>query len=384
MSNPRETVAIFSGGGTGGHLYPALALMEGLQAVRPDLRPFFLGARRGLEARVVPERGLENLLLPIEGFRRGALWENLGVLAKLFLSLLLTAETFSRLRPDLVVVTGGYAGGPAGLVAGLMGVPLALQEQNAHPGITTRVLSRWAAQIHLAFPEAREILPPRSRARAQTSGNPIRPPVSQSPDEARAAFGLDPQARVVLVTGGSQGSAALNQGVLALVRSLVARDHERPSDLQLLWVTGPAHLGGIAHEVAALGMPDWIRLEGFIQDMPMALRCATMAVSRAGAMTTSEFLARGIPAILVPLPTSAAGHQAQNAESLEAAGAAVHIPEEKLTASTLWEALRGILEDEALLRAMEGAARARGCPQATREIAEALALLLPGNREVRP
>lgn len=383
MPRPPETVAIFSGGGTGGHLYPALALMEGLQAIRPDLRPFFLGAQRGLEAQVVPGRGLENLLLPVEGFRRGALWKNLGVLAGLFRSLLLTAETFSRLRPSLVVVTGGYAGGPAGLVAGLMRVPLALQEQNAHPGITTRVLSRWAAQVHLAFPEAREILPPGSRARARISGNPIRPPVSETPEEARVAFGLDPQGRVVLVTGGSQGSAALNKGILALVRSLVSGDHERPSDLQLLWVTGPGHLAGIAHEVAALGMPEWIRLEGYIQEMPLALRCATVAVSRAGAMTTSEFLAQGIPAILVPLPTSAADHQTRNAESLETAGAAVHIPEERLTASTLWEALSGILQDDPLLRAMEGAARARGRPQATREIAESLALLLPGTREVR-
>ena len=383
MPRTPETVAIFSGGGTGGHLYPALALMEGLQAIRPDLRPFFLGARRGLEAQVVPGRGLENLLLPVEGFRRWALWKNLGVLAALLRSLLLTAETYSRLRPSLVVVTGGYAGGPAGLVAGLMRVPLALQEQNAHPGITTRVLSRWAAQVHLAFPEAREILPQRSRDRARISGNPIRPPVSMSPHEARAAFGLDPQARVILVTGGSQGSAALNQGVLALVRSLVAGDHERPLDLQLLWVTGPTHLGGITEDLAALGTPKWIRLEGYIQEMPLALRCATMAVSRAGAMTTSEFLAQGIPAILVPLPTSAANHQTRNAESLETSGAAVHIPEERFTASTLWEALSGILQDDALLGAMEGAARARGRPQATREIAEALALLLPGPREVR-
>ena len=113
MPRAPETVAIFSGGGTGGHLYPALALMEGLQAIRPDLRPFFLGAQRGLEAQVVPGRGLENLLLPVEGFRRWALWKNLGVLAALLRSLLLTAETFSRLRPSLVVVTGGYAGGPS-------------------------------------------------------------------------------------------------------------------------------------------------------------------------------------------------------------------------------------------------------------------------------
>jgi UDP-N-acetylglucosamine--N-acetylmuramyl-(pentapeptide) pyrophosphoryl-undecaprenol N-acetylglucosamine transferase len=383
VSNPRGTVAIFSGGGTGGHLYPALALLEGVQAIRHDLRPFFLGAQRGLEARVVPEQGLENLLLPVQGFRRASLWGNLEVLAGLFRSLLLTAETFSRLRPGVVVVTGGYAGGPAGLMAGLMGIPLALQEQNARPGITTRVLSRWAAQVHLAYPEARDLLPPRSRSRSRVSGNPIRPPVAETQVEARVALGLDPQARVVLVTGGSQGSVALNEGVMAMVRSLVSGELKCPPDVQLLWVTGPNHLERITQEITALGLPNWVRLKGYLREMPLAMRGATVAVSRAGAMTTSELLAYGIPSILVPLPTSAGDHQARNAESLEAAGAAIHLPEEELTASTLWGSLNGILEDDDLLGAMEGAALKRGRPQATRQIAEAVALLLPSPREVR-
>jgi len=155
----RPTVAVFSGGGTGGHLYPALALAEALAALRPDLRLFFVGARRGVEARILPERGLDHLLLPVRGFRRGRFLENLAVFWALLRSLAITGQLFSELRPGIVVVTGGYAGGPAGLVAGIMGIPLALQEQNAHPGLTTRVLSRWSRQLHLAFPEARRPRP---------------------------------------------------------------------------------------------------------------------------------------------------------------------------------------------------------------------------------
>jgi UDP-N-acetylglucosamine--N-acetylmuramyl-(pentapeptide) pyrophosphoryl-undecaprenol N-acetylglucosamine transferase len=192
-----ETVAVFSGGGTGGHLYPALALASGLRSLHPEIRTFFVGARNGLEARVLPERGLDHLLLPIRGLRRGAILENLGVLVSLFRSLFLTGEAFLRLRPKMVVVTGGYAGGPAGLIAGLMGIPLALQEQNAQPGVTTRVLSRWSQQIHLAFPEALSRLPGRARLRASVSGNPIRTPAQGGSAEARTHFGLDPKARVV-------------------------------------------------------------------------------------------------------------------------------------------------------------------------------------------
>jgi UDP-N-acetylglucosamine--N-acetylmuramyl-(pentapeptide) pyrophosphoryl-undecaprenol N-acetylglucosamine transferase len=382
MHDTKGTVAVFSGGGTGGHLYPALALLDGLQGIRDDLHPFFLGAQKGLEARIVPERGLEYLLLPVQGFRRGALWGNLEVLAGLLHSLFLTAEVFTRLRPEVVVVTGGYAGGPAGIAAGLMGVPLALQEQNAHPGVTTRLLSRWAAQVHLAFPEAREALPPRSRARVRISGNPIRPPVSETSGVAKSAFGLDPRGRVVLITGGSQGSVALNEGVLAMVKGLVSGDFELPSDLQILWVTGPKNLKGITRELKAIGTPKWVQLRGYIQRMPLAMRSAELAVSRSGAMTTSELLAHGTPAVLIPLPSSAGDHQTHNARSLEAAGAAKHLPERDLNGESLWVSVKGILQNETRLQEMAGAALKRARPQATQEIAEAVASLLPGIRRV--
>jgi UDP-N-acetylglucosamine--N-acetylmuramyl-(pentapeptide) pyrophosphoryl-undecaprenol N-acetylglucosamine transferase len=374
--------AVVSGGGTGGHLYPALALLAGLEEVRKDIHPFFLGARRGLEARILPEGEVDHLLLPVQPFHRGAVLGNLAVLAGLLHSLFLAGEAFSRLRPGVVVVTGGYAGGPAGIVAGLMGVPLALQEQNAYPGITTRLLSRWAAQIHLAFPEARELLPARARLRARVSGNPIRPPVTATKGEARAAFGLNPKGSVVLVTGGSQGSAALNQGVLEMVRGLASGLHPLPQGLQLLWVTGPAHLEAMNGAVKELGNPGWVQLRGYTRNMPLAMRGASVAISRSGAMTTSELLAYGVPAILVPLPTSAGGHQVRNARSLEAAGAAIHLPEEALTGAALWASLYEVLSHEDRHRGMVEAALQRGRPQATRIIAEAVADLLPRAREV--
>ena len=370
-------VVIFSGGGTGGHLYPALALASGIQSIRPGIRPFFVGARGGLEARILPDRGLEHLLLPVRGFRRGSILGNLGVLAGLLRSLFPVGEAFLRLRPKMVVVTGGFAGGPAGLIAGLMGIPLALQEQNAQPGITSRVLSRWSRQIHLAFPEAVDLLPGKAKARARVSGNPIRSPSHLNRAEARKRLGLQPQGRVVLVVGGSQGSRALNEVVLDLVRGIEEGTFQKPSDLQLLWGTGVTHLDGIQEDLLEMGDPLWVHPWGYFDEMPVALDAADLAVSRSGAMTTSELLAWGLPSILVPLPTSAADHQARNAESLEMAGAALHLPESGLSGADLWTSLDHLLRDPSRLQAMAESALKRGRPEATQEISRALVALLP-------
>lgn len=372
-----QTVAVFSGGGTGGHLYPSLALAEELSVVRPDVRVFFVGARRGVEARILPERGLDHLLLPILGFRRGRLLPNLGVVWGLLKSVLMTGELFTRLRPGVVVVTGGYASGPAGLVARAMGIPLAVQEQNARPGFTTRFLSRWCRQIHLAFPEALDWLPPKARDRAHMSGNPIRRVDPLDPQVAREGFGLKPRTSVVLVVGGSQGSEALNRAVLEFVETLAAGKAGPPKDVEVLWATGPNNLDHVEGRLADLGNPGWIHAVGYIHEMRAALSAATVAVSRAGAMTTSELSAWGVPSVLVPLPTAAADHQTRNAESLARAGSAVHIPEAELTGSRLWNAVDSLLSSPQRLAAMKAAALEAGRPEATREITRALERLLP-------
>jgi UDP-N-acetylglucosamine--N-acetylmuramyl-(pentapeptide) pyrophosphoryl-undecaprenol N-acetylglucosamine transferase len=263
-----------------------------------------------------------------------------------------------------------------------MGIPLALQEQNAYPGVTTRLLSRWSREIHLAFPEASEHLPSRVRSRTRLNGNPIRTPGEDSPREARRRLGLDPDAKVVLVTGGSQGASALNAAVLDAVRAVTTGEERLPDGTQLFWITGPRHLEAMEGALVKLGSPGWVRAVGYCDDMPTALRSAGLAVSRAGAMTTSELLAWGVPAILVPLPSAAADHQRHNAESLEGAGAAVHLPEAELTGLRLWRELLTIVEEPPRLDAMRNAALKRAAPEATVTIAQALAHLLPAGKEV--
>jgi UDP-N-acetylglucosamine--N-acetylmuramyl-(pentapeptide) pyrophosphoryl-undecaprenol N-acetylglucosamine transferase len=375
VHDERAPVAIFSGGGTGGHLYPALALAEALREIRPDVRTFFVGAKRGVEARVLPSRGVEHILVPIRGIARGQGWRNWTVLPALLRSLVVVGGLFRRLRPELVVVTGGYAGGPAGLVASLRGVPLVLQEQNSVPGITTRLLSSRAHSIHVAFPEVVERLPVRARSRVEVSGNPVRPPVPVDAARARADFGLPPKGPVLLVVGGSQGSAALNRLMLEALDAMARGHLERPAGLSVLWSTGPSHLGKVR---ATIGdVPEWVRPIAYIDAMHLALGVADLAVSRAGAMATSEFLAWGVPMVLVPLPTAAADHQARNARTLEAAGAAICLSEGGLSGDTLWRTISSLLSDPEGLAERRDAARRRGRPDAGRDIAKTLAGLLP-------
>lgn len=376
-------VVVFSGGGTGGHLYPALALADALARERPELHVHFVGARRGIESRILPQRGVEHTLLPVRGIPRNAsAVKQLAVLPALITSLVRAGRLLMGLRPDLVVVTGGYAGAPAGLAARALRIPLALQEQNAYPGFTTRVLAEGARQIHVGYPEAVERLPLDARGRARVSGNPVRPPVRIDRGEACGTFGLDPERPIVLVVGGSQGSRALNRGVLAWLEALHQRGEELPGGLQLLWSTGPSHLDDVRRALAGVGDPADVHATGYLEEMERALSCADVAVSRAGAMATSEFLAWGVPAILVPLPTAAADHQTSNARALEEAGAAVHLPESKLAeaesgAGTLDAAVRALACDPERRAAMAATARGRGRPEAAAEIARALAELLP-------
>jgi UDP-N-acetylglucosamine--N-acetylmuramyl-(pentapeptide) pyrophosphoryl-undecaprenol N-acetylglucosamine transferase len=380
VAHDERTVVVFSGGGTGGHLYPALALAEALVSRRPDVRPFFVGAERGVEARVLPAQGHEHLLVAVRGVARGTGLPGWSLLRDLVRSLQQVAALFRRLRPALVVVTGGYASAPAGAVAVLSGIPLALQEQNSVPGVTTRLLSRFARQVHAAFPETVARLPRAARPRTRLSGNPVRVPVPLGRHAARAVFALDGEGTVLLVVGGSQGSLALNRVVLEAVRAVVQGRLERPEGLQLLWSTGPSHLESIASALADLGEPRWVRAVGYIERMDAALASADLALSRAGAMATSEFLVWGLPAILVPLPTAAADHQTENARSLEAAGAAAHLPEATLNGDLLWKKVREMVADPARLAASREAALAMARPDAAQRIAEELERLLPPAR----
>jgi UDP-N-acetylglucosamine--N-acetylmuramyl-(pentapeptide) pyrophosphoryl-undecaprenol N-acetylglucosamine transferase len=364
---------LFAGGGTGGHLYPALALASALQEERVGTAVHFVGARRGVEAQVLPRLHVPHTLLNFEPLRRSRIWQNWRLLPSLISSMRGLSRLFRELHPRLVVGTGGYASAPACAFALLKGVPVALQEQNSWPGLTTRVMSRWARQVHLGFPEARARLRPGPRTEVSALGNPIRPPdTSLNRSACRAHFGLRLDATVVLVVGGSQGSRAINEallGALALPASPGAQ-------VDVLWATGPHHFDTISARLRTLEGVPFVKALPYIDDMPGALATADLAISRAGAMATAELLAWGIPSVLIPLPTAAADHQTHNARALAEAGAALLLPESGLTGARLLQELRRLVDDPALRSSMAAAARSRARPHAARDIARRLINLM--------
>ena len=368
---------LFAGGGTGGHLYPALALGAAFRERLPGAQVRFIGAQRGVESRVLPERGEEHVLLPLEPIRRARPWQNWRLVPAMTRSLWGLHRAFRDFRPQLVVGTGGYASGPVVAWAILHGIPTALQEQNSFPGLTTRWLARRTRQLHLAFPEARRYLHPGPRTEVFTFGNPIQPPDPRiDPAEARRHFGLG-DGTVALVVGGSQGARAINEALLADLRALrEERLPPPPPGLEILWATGPAHHAHVAARLAELGVASWVHALPYIHEMPRALAAADLAVSRAGAMAIAELCAWGIPSLLVPLPTAAANHQHHNAVALDEAGAAARVPESELSDGRLFRELMLLAGDSGRRARMAERARERGHPRAAAEIVDALCKLL--------
>jgi UDP-N-acetylglucosamine--N-acetylmuramyl-(pentapeptide) pyrophosphoryl-undecaprenol N-acetylglucosamine transferase len=360
------TRVVIAGGGTGGHLMPALAIAGALRERRPDVEPVLVGALRGVEAEILPQRSFRYHLLPAEPLYRRQWWRNVKwplLLPRLWGACRMVLDTE---RPRLVVGTGGYAAGPVLLAARRRGIPIALQEQNAYPGMTTRWAARWARQLHLGFPEAEAHLRPGRDVQVFTLGNPIVPPDFTSRVGARVALGLPAEGSVVLVVGGSQGSRTINEAVAGLL------DDRRLPGVSLLWGTGwTTHA-----RFATYASPPAVQISPFWDPIAPAYAASDLVVGRAGAMTLAEITAWGLPSVLIPLPTAAADHQTPNATALEAAGAATHLPESGLTPAALAEAVSGILSDPKRHAEMAAAARRRGRPDAAAAIADRLLGLL--------
>jgi UDP-N-acetylglucosamine--N-acetylmuramyl-(pentapeptide) pyrophosphoryl-undecaprenol N-acetylglucosamine transferase len=338
-------------------LYPALNLARQLRLLDPAARLFFIGARRGIEARLLPESGFEHRLLPMQPLHRSRPWRNWRLVGSTPAVLYGLSRAFSDWEPHLVVGTGGYASGPALFWGIRRGARTALQEQNAEPGLVTRRLASRVDQIHLGYPEAESSLTPGPRTRVFAYGNPV------AMGDSGASYEW-PNGPVLLVTGGSQGALGLNR---RLIEDLEAAD-SWPGETSVVWVTGPAQHQWVTERVLALPFADRIRVEPFISDLGSQLNRVTLAISRAGAMFIAELQAAGVPAVLVPFP-GAGAHQSANARALEAAGAAVMRTEEQLRPGELWKLACGILADESGRSQMAEASRLRGAPDAAERIA---------------
>jgi UDP-N-acetylglucosamine--N-acetylmuramyl-(pentapeptide) pyrophosphoryl-undecaprenol N-acetylglucosamine transferase len=342
---------LMAGGGTGGHAFPAIAIADEIRRRRADAEVRFIGTRRGVEMRAVPRAGYPIEAVPVIGLRRALGADLLKFPFILAAGLARTFRTIHRFRPAVVVCTGGYVSGPAGVAAWMQSIPVVIQEQNSFPGLTTRILSRIAAQVHVTFAASRRYL----GGRGEVSGNPTRAEFGTvgQPD-ARLRTGLRPDLPTLLIYGGSQALPALLEG----------------RRLQVLWQTG--HLD--FESVSGLARPfgDFVTVLAFIDDAPAAFGAADLAVCRAGATTIAELARAGLPAVFIPLPTAAEDHQTKNARTLVSAGAARMIPQRDLNGPRLAQTALDLLNDPAGRRAMSDRMRAFSAPDAAARIVDAI------------
>jgi UDP-N-acetylglucosamine--N-acetylmuramyl-(pentapeptide) pyrophosphoryl-undecaprenol N-acetylglucosamine transferase len=366
---------IFAGGGTGGHLYPGLAIARALKKADPRVEPFFIGARRGIERDVLPQLGYAFELLDLHPLYRSRPWENWKTIRGAMSAWRMIAGEVRSEAPACVVGTGGYASGLTLAYAVAHRIPFVLQEQNTFPGITARFFSRFAAQIHLGFPEARRHISPSKSTEVFDSGNPIEPPPADAFEKApaRAKWGFPTAGgSVLLVYGGSQGSKAMNDVVAAWI------DRGLPPDLFVIWATGKSNYDDLARYESS-----HVKVRAYIAPISEAYRVADFALSRAGAMATAELCAWGIPAIVVPLPTAAADHQTANAKALAAAGAAEMIRQSDLDADSLSRAVESMLSNPGKLASMRAKALERARPTAAADIAKHILLLIDREQTAR-
>lgn len=348
---PLDRPVLIMAGGTGGHVFPALAVARELQARGREVA--WLGTLRGLEARVVPEAGLALHTIDVTGLRGKGTAGWLLAPLRLVRAVWQAQQVVRRLRPGAALGMGGFASGPGGLAARLLGVPLVVHEQNAVAGLTNRVLARIATRALEAFPG--------SLPGARTVGNPVRAEIAALPAPAERFAGRDGALRL-LVVGGSQGARALNTTLPEAIGRL--SPDSRP---EVLHQAGAAEADGVRAAYARAGVA--ARVEPFIADMAGAYGWADLVVCRSGALTVSELAAAGVGSVLVPFPHAVDDHQTRNAAWLVEAGAAELLPQSVLTPERLAETLQR-LDDRPRLLAMAAAARSRATPAAAAAVAD--------------
>ena len=334
---------IISGGGTGGHIFPAVSIANAIREKQPDADILFVGAEGRMEMQRVPAAGYEIKGLPVAGFDRKHLWRNVSVVIKLLRSRIKARRIIKEFRPMVAVGVGGYASGPTLDVAGKMGIPTLLQEQNSYAGVTNKLLAKNARRICVAYDGMERFFP---ADRILFTGNPVRQNllhITLSRQEAAQQMGLDPAKRTVLIVGGSLGARSMNESVLQQLELI-----RQQTDVQFVWQTGKYYSEAIAQQLKERTCPPNLHVLDFISDMAVAYAAADLVVSRAGAGSISEFCLLGKPVILVPSPNVAEDHQTKNAMALVQKDAALYVPDAEAPDSLLPTAISTVKNSKKL------------------------------------
>lgn len=351
---------IISGGGTGGHVFPAIAIADELMKQSPESEILFVGAHGKMEMERVPKAGYKIIGLNIAGFQRSLSYKNLIFPFKLIGSLIRAIFIVKSFKPDVAVGVGGYASGPILKIANTLGVPTLIQEQNSYPGVTNRVLGRKAEKICVAYDELDKYFP---KSKIEFTGNPIRKDILDNKKEkyvAKQALGLDQNKKTLLVFGGSLGAGTLNEAVLANADAWLQME-----DITILWQVGRAYYE--KYKNCALAEKRDVKIVSFIEDMDMAYSAADVVVCRAGALTISELSVLGKAAILVPSPNVAEDHQTKNAMALVRKNAAILLKDNEVSSKIVQE-VRSVLNDEIKRHDLQNNIKYFARPEAAKKI----------------
>ncbi|WP_461244814.1 undecaprenyldiphospho-muramoylpentapeptide beta-N-acetylglucosaminyltransferase [Secundilactobacillus muriivasis] len=353
-----------SGGGTGGHIYPALAVINELKRQDPDAEVLYVGSHRGIESKIVPDLGIPFEAMTIQGFKRSLSLENFKTLYLFLKSVHQAKKLVREFKPDVVLGTGGYVSGAVLYAAAKQHIPTVIHEQNSVVGMTNKFLSRYVDRIAINFEAARAQFP---TEKVVMTGNPRAQEVANVESHfSLTSFGLKDGIPTLMVVGGSQGALKLNQVMVAALPQLAQRQY------QVVFVTGPKRYDDVMAKVAGLESADNISIQAYVNNMPEVLPKVAAVVGRSGATTLAELTALGVPSILIPSPYVTADHQTKNAMSLVSQQAAVMVKESDLTSETLLKAIDELMTDDAKRQAMAAAAKRMGKPHAATEMLDLL------------
>ncbi|WAM34402.1 undecaprenyldiphospho-muramoylpentapeptide beta-N-acetylglucosaminyltransferase [Caldicellulosiruptor morganii] len=367
--NHKRVSIVFSGGGTGGHIYPALAVADYLKKKHSGLEVVFIGTQQGLESRIVPQHEYHIEYIQAKGLKRSLSLKNADVFVKFLNGYRQALRILRKVKPELVFVTGGYVSLPVALAARKLGIKIVLHEQNAYPGLANRIISRFCDRILISFEESRRFF--KDSSKTVLTGNPVRLELLSYSQKAAKNF-LDLTDRtVVLAVGGSRGAENLNKAVIKL-----AKEFENNKDVYFILSTGEKKYQEALSFANTFGAKNNIKILPYISDMPKYLSAADIVISRAGAMAISEITALGKPSILVPSPYVANNHQEHNARSLEMQGACFVVLERELESNKLKLFLEKLVYDRAVYEKMSKISKKLGKPDATRNIGEIIELYL--------
>ena len=360
----KEYRIIISGGGTGGHIFPALSIADAIKAKHPEAKILFVGADNRMEMQRVPDAGYDIVGLPIAGFDRKNLLKNFKVLWKILKSQRMAKKVIKDFAPQAAVGVGGYASGPTLKMAAKMGIPTLIQEQNSYAGVTNKILSKRAKLICVAYDGMERFFP---KEKIILTGNPVRKNLLEmraNRKEAIKAMGLDENRKCVLIVGGSLGARSINEGIIANIEKIRANN-----DIQFIWQTGKLYFEEMKKRADELGKPENLTITDFVSNMANALSAADVVVSRAGAGSISEFALLGKAVILVPSPNVSEDHQTKNAMALVDKDAAIYVADANVKEELIDRAIETV-NDDAKIALLEANIVKMGKPNAASEIAD--------------